>query len=326
MGPATSRGCGARNGQVLILAAFAVILMSLLAALAIDVGYIMCTRGRLQNAADASCVAGTLELVAQLNDSASEADARAAAEAEVRDIAAANWDAARCVVLFGTYEDRHFVEQDLGTPAAAVQVTTYRDEGAAGGPLALFFAPMMGMDSVNVQKHAVSNFETGIRVLRSGLGPFAVHEDVVVAPGETMKVYWPDMIVPGCFGLLNLDGGSLGTPELNDWILNGYDGEVALGPDGYLWIQGTTGWRAALKSAVEERIGEIMFICIYDEVTGTGSNGLFRIIGFAAVRLTYCNLTGNNPYIDGILERVVSVPDGETGGPMYNLCKVQLVE
>ena len=69
-----------------------------------------------------------------------------------------------------------------------------------------------------------------------------------------------------------------------------------------------------------------MFICIYDQVEGQGSNGLFRIIGFAAVRLTYCDLTGNDPHIDGILERVVSVPDGETGGPAYNLYKVQLVE
>jgi len=319
-------GYETRNGQVIVLAVIVLVVMIMLAAVAIDGGYIMCTRARLQNAADAGSVAGALELVARLNGGASEADARTAAEVEAQSIAAANWDAARCEVLFGTYEGGQFVEQGVETPATAVQVTMYRDEGASGGPLALLFAPIMGLNAVDVDAHAVSETALGIRVLRCGLGPFAVDKNIVVAPGQTMKIYWPDLIVPGCFGLLNLDGGSLGTPELEDWILNGYDGEVALGPDGYLWINGTTGWRAALKDEVQQRIGEIMFICIYDQVTGKGSNGNFRVIGFAAVRLTYCDLTGKNPYIDGVVQRIVSVPDCETGGPLYNLCKVQLVE
>jgi hypothetical protein len=300
--------------------------MIMLAALAIDGGYIMCTRARLQNAADAGSVAGALELVARLNGGVSEADARTAAELEAQSIAAANWGAARSEVLFGTYEGRQFVEQGVGTPATAVKVTMYRDEAASGGPLALFFAPIMGLNAVDVDAHAVSQTAPGIRVIRSGLGPFAVDKNVVVPPGQTMKIYWKDSIMPGCFGLLNLNVGSLDTGELKEWILNGYDGEVALGPDGYLYVTGTTGWRATLKSAVEQRIGDTMFICIYDQVTGTGSNGTFRIIGFAAVKLTNCKLTGKDPYIDAVVQRIVSVPDCETGGPIYNLCKVQLVE
>jgi len=317
-----------RSGQVLVIVTFGLVLLILLAALAVDVGYIMCSRGRLQNAADASVVAATLELVAQRNDQATEASARDAAAVEALDIAAANWDAARGEVRFGTFESSQFIEKDLSANATAIKVTMYRDEAASGGPLALFFAPVMGLDSVNLQEHAVGAFETGINVIRSGLGPFAVEESLVVPPGQTMKIYWPDLIVPGCFGLLNLDSGSLGTPELEDWILNGYDGEVALGPDGYLWINGTTGWRAALKDEVEARYNETMFICIYDQVTGTGSNTNFRVIGFAAVEiLPTSKLTGNDPYIEARVERLVSVPDGETGGgPDYNLCKVQLVE
>ena len=110
MKPIRSRECGARSGQVLVLAAAAVIMIVLMGALAVDVGHIMCTRARLQNAADASCVAGTLELVAQINDSASEAEARAAAEAEAQSIVTSNWWAARCDVRFGTYQDEQFVE------------------------------------------------------------------------------------------------------------------------------------------------------------------------------------------------------------------------
>jgi hypothetical protein len=186
----------------------------------------------------------------------------------------------------------------------------------------------MGLDAVNVDKSAVCTYESGVSIVRSGLGPFAVDESVLVPPGETMKIYWPDLIVPGCFGLLNFDGGDLATGELIDWIESGYDGEISLEPDGCLYIDGTTGWRAALKQSVLDRMNETMLICVYDEVSGEGSNGLFRVTGFIGVKLTYAKFTANDPYVEAVVERLVSVADCEigTGVPLYNLCKVQLVE
>lgn len=322
-----SKGSSHRHGQVLVMAVFAVFVIGLVAALAIDVGYIMCTRARLQNAADAGSLAGALELVEQRNGGASESSARAAAEAEAQDIAAVNWGVARCEVLFGTYEDGEFEEQGPGTPASALQVNMYRDEGAAGGPLALFFAPIMGLDTVVVDAGAVSDVERGLSSVTAILAPFAVHEDDVPGAGEDFKFYLHDTIVPGCFGLLNLDGGSSGTPELRDWILDGYPGEIALDPEtDCLWIEGTPGWRSALKSALQERLGDVIYICVYDEVEGQGSNANFRIIKFAAAELLDFKLTGNDKYIEGELERQVNVPFCEVGGPDLNLCKVQLVE
>ena len=323
---AKPRRYGTRNGQVLVFAAVAIILMILLAALAVDVGSIMCTRARLQNAADAGSVAATLELVEQRNELASESSARAAAEAEALAIGAANWDACRAEVIFGIYEDGHFVQKDLATEATAVQVTTYRDDSAPGQQLALFFAPFMGLDAVDVEKHAVSAYEKGIGTMWASLAPFAVHESQIEPPGEVMCFYWPDLIVPGCFGLLNLDGGDLGTPELVDWILNGYDGEIEIPEDGFLWIDGTTGWRAVLKKPLEERLGETVFICVYDEVVGEGSNGSFRIIKFAAVTLLSAKLTGLDPHIEARVQYLVNVPFAETGGPETNLATVKLVE
>ena len=228
-------------------------------------------------------------------------------------------------MLFGTYADGQFVPQDLATEATAIQVTTIRDGTAPGGLLALFFAPVMGLDSVEVHTPAISQIAFGIRTLRSGLGPFAVWEDDVVAPGEQMKIYWPDLIEPGCFGLLNLDAGSLGTVELVDWILNGYDGEIDIDPEEGLLITGTTGWRAALKSAIEERIGDTIFICVYDDVWGEGSNATFHITRFLPIRLDLAQLTGKDRFIMGTVQELVTVPDGETGGTGDDLAKVQLV-
>jgi hypothetical protein len=77
---------------------------------------------------------------------------------------------------------------------------------------------------------------------------------------------------------------------------------------------------------VQARHGDVIYICVYDEVTGHGSNAEFRIVKFAAVHLLNSKLTGNDKYIEGTLEVIVSVPVCEAGGPDVNLCKVQLVE
>ena len=186
-----------RKGQVVVLAAVAMVVMLLVCALAIDVGHVASTRARMQNGADAAAVAAALELAVQRNDAATESAARDAASAEALGIATANWSPCRTEVLFGTYADGQFVQQDLATEATAIQVTMIRDGAAPGGLLAMFFAPVMGIGAVEVHTPAVSQIATGIRTIRSGLGPFAVWEGDVVAPGQQMKIYWPDEIVPG---------------------------------------------------------------------------------------------------------------------------------
>ena len=65
-----------------------------------------------------------------------------------------------------------------------------------------------------------------------------------------MVIYDEEMFVPGCFGLLNLNGGDFYTEETWEWIEQGYDGEVALGPEGHLWISGGPGFRSAIQHAL----------------------------------------------------------------------------
>jgi len=319
----------ARSGQVLVVGAFAILVVGIVAALAVDVGYIYCTRARLQNAADAAALAAAQQLAEERNAGSGEATARSAAATEAAALVGANWEAAGWHVAFGAFEEGTFIEQSAETPATAVKVVAGRDEEAPGGALALFFAPLAGVNSVNVSAAGLCSLSAGIRTIRnnSNLMPFAVYEGDVVQAGQTMVIYDHGQVAPGNFGLLNFDGGSMGTPELWDWILHGYPGEVSIDPDvGYAWIDGECGFRTAIRSAIEQRIGDGVIVCVYDDVTGQGANARFRIVRFMGVVLTGCHLTGQDKYIEARVEELVNVPDGEPGGSETNLCLIKLVQ
>ncbi len=172
---------------------------------------------------------------------------------------------------------------DAGTEATAVQATGSRDSDAPGGPFSLFFAPVIGVNTCDVRAQAAAETGSRITAVLGGLAPFAVPEDRVPAVGQEFSFYpgsgdsgggkGQAQTEPGNWGLLDLDGGANKTPDLIDWIENGYPGVVSIDPDlGYTWIDGTPGWRAALEGVLQEKIGEPLLVCVYDEVTGNGSN------------------------------------------------------
>jgi len=329
-----------RSGQVLVVASFALLALGIVAALALDVGYICASRARLQNASDAAALAAAQKLVEVRRGGTGESTARQQATAEAVGITSSNWTAARCEVAFGTYADGQFTPQDEATPASAVQVRAYRDEGSPGGTLGLFFAPLMGMSSVHLRTEAVSDITEGIKSIRDDLRPFTIPESVLegVEQGETFvftlphagwrELYPGEDYAPGNFGLLNLDGGAQGTTELVDWIENGYPGEVSIDPAvGYIWIGGTNGVVASVEDDIESCIGKLIFICVHDQCTGQGSNANFRIVWFAAVTILEVQFTGTPKYVTLRYERLSYVPRCETGGSGEgNLCKIQLVK
>jgi len=312
-----------RRGQVIVLFAALVVVLLGMCALAVDVGMLYATQARLQNAADAAALAAALQYVQERNAAASESEARTAATSQAGILGLANAEDARFEVEYGTLEDGEF--QAGAQEATAVKVTALRDGDAPGGEVQGFFAGALGVDSVSVQAPAVAALFQGVSTMWSGLAPLAIWEGDVAGPGEIMTIYDDNQVAPGVWGLLNLNGGSHGAPELEDWILNGYDGEITIDPDtGYLWIEGSPGLRVALKDELQDRIGETMIICVYDDVTGEGSNAQFRITKFLSITITEVKLTGKNKYVSARVETVVNVPDGETGGDASNLVKVSL--
>ncbi len=320
-----------RVGQVVIVAAFALVVLVCVAALTVDVGYMFCAKARLQNAADAAALAAAQELAGALNTGATEEEARSAAAAEGQTFVVANWQAAGWQVAFGTLESGQFVPQDLDTPATAVLVTTRRDASSPGGPLAMFFAPVLGLDAVDVDAAAVCQIARGISTVRGNLAPFTVAETQLggLTGGDLLNIY-PETAhtkyTPGNFGLVDLNGGSLGTPETADWIRYGYDGEVTVDPVDGLWIGGEPGLRAGLEDDILSRVGETMLIMVHDEVVNQGSVTEYHITQFAAVTIVAADLSGSDKYVTARFERLIPIADAEHGGGLNdNLCKIQLV-
>jgi hypothetical protein len=324
-----------KTGQAFIVFAAALLVLAAACVFAADVGLIYFSRARLQNAADAAVLAATQELVEERNEGATEEYARALALEEAQGIVNANWDEAGWEVAFGRYVNGNFVAEGHETKADSVRVIAKRDESSPGGALNLFFAPVLNLASVEVTARGSSAIFGGIGTIRGNLFPFAVHENDVAPAGQSMVLYPGSVKAPGNFGLLNLDGGNLGTSELQAWIINGYPGEVTIDPEtGSVVINGDTGWRSALQASLEQRMGDIVFVCVYDQVTEKGANAEFRIRRFLAIKLqeiVYHEAEDDDaePGIDHInveVQYVASVPNGETDDSIDdNLVKISLV-
>ena len=191
-----SRGCR-RDGNVLVLIGFLLVVLLGMTALAVDLGYIMVTRAQLQASSDSGSLAGGTELLSGLGVGAY----RTPQEVET----AAGEQAVHYVSLHpsGNAASTHIEpgrDIRLGrarlnsatgvwtflwgeSPYNAVGVDTLR--GAPGqtqgdGPLPLFFARILGRDTADVAAESVAVImpARGIRVppgsgLASGLSPFA---------------------------------------------------------------------------------------------------------------------------------------------------------
>ncbi len=327
-----------RRGQVIVLAPVVLAVLGGILALTTDVGQMVVWRARVQNGADAAALAAIHTLVSERLDGAEEAEARAAATTEAAAIAEANAAGAGMTIAFGTYGGGAFSELDDGTAATAVLVTAFRNPDAPGGRLPLIFAPLVGVNACDVSGAAICEVTADINGILGGLSPFAVPEDRLVPPGGQIVFYPGDsevhdglggvMLVPGAWGLLNLDGGALGTDELVDWIENGFEGTVRLDPEtGYAWVNGTTGFRAALQNPMRAKIGDSLIVVIYDDVRGTGSNTNFRAVGFMRITITEVKLVGQGKHISCVVAEIGMFHDliAGLGTASPNILKIQLV-
>jgi hypothetical protein len=337
----------------MILVPLVVFVLGASLALTADTGQMFVWRARLQNAADASALAAADVLVSGWEagnilvlgwDEADEQASREVASAEAESIHQANTPGAGFGIEFGVVDEGgYFVPADTPTRATAARVRAYRNAEAPAGPLALAFARLVGHYTCDVATVAVAQANDQITGVLSGLSPFAVplsriqellgdgvdDLDFYPADGEAYDGVADVSVAAGCWGLLNLDGGSSSTTELVDWIDNGYDGSVEIDPEvGSLWINGTSGFRAALESVMEQKIGEPMIVMVYDDIQGQGSNAEFRIVSFLRITITAVDLTGNSPAIWCNIEGLGSYHDLVTGGgsSSYNTSKVQLVQ
>jgi len=129
----------------------------------------------------------------------------------------------------------------------------------------------------------------------------------------------------GFFWLVDFDGGSRGTPDFADWIVNGYPNPVGIGNQG-----NGTGVKAALKAAMAERLAKDpkVILPLYDYTQGGGSQGIYHVVGFAEFVVTGFELTGNPKSVTGYFTdgTVTTGSGGDQNALDYGVRVVRLTE
>ena len=155
------------SGATAILVAIVIVVLISIAALAVDIGYVMTTKNELQNIADGAALAATRQLGAIYAGMPSEQhETYVCDSADIETIKGAALDVALKNkaggenitfsdgdVIIGDWDGNNFAEKNAQPDA--VRVTARRD-GAANGPITTFFAKIFGVNTVDVWADATA--------------------------------------------------------------------------------------------------------------------------------------------------------------------------
>lgn len=315
-----------RRAVTMCLAALMLSFLLGMVAFAIDVGYIVLVRTQLQVAADSAALAGAAKMIESATDVVATAQHYAgrhvAADQHVQlraaDVGLGIWN----------FYTRTFIPS--GPRENAIRVTTRRDD-TSGGKAPLFFAGVFGVRGCALQTEAmaafVNNFD-GFRMPSSGenlpMLPLTIHQQTCQALLDGMgsddwswdaesarlipasdgvpeaNLYPQQTGSPGNFGTIDIGNTNNSTSDLCRQILNGvssddlsyHGGELRLDHSGVLELNGDPGVSAGIKDALAAIKGEPRIITIYDQVSGSGNNAQYRIVGFMGVRIMEVELGG----------------------------------
>jgi Flp pilus assembly protein TadG len=251
-----------RRGAVTVLVALLLIPFLGMVAFAVDIAWIVQSRSDLQNAADAAALAGAEQLMngyvqyslsGQTQQSTIVSTAETSATTYAKNFASYNTAGGvssltlkDADIQFGfTDASNHFTAAPGYAGFPNTVKVTMRLDSQANGALKLFFAPIFGMSSTNVNAIAAATIFTGnVANFSSSAGhnapllPMTIDVNAwntfiqtgVSSDGTThagpngapqMEVYPSPSGAPGNFGMLSLDDSSNSASTIRDWIDNG---------------------------------------------------------------------------------------------------------
>jgi len=149
-----------RRGIATIWAVFTVIMMFAFVALAVDVGWAVFVGHQLGAGADAASLAGAMEARRSRSEARTQAVNLAAANAAAGDaiqLARNDENASAGDIVIGRYRraSRTFTPISSGLPNA-VRVTARRTAGSLGGPAPTIFGSAFGLNTFDMQRHAIA--------------------------------------------------------------------------------------------------------------------------------------------------------------------------
>ncbi|GAB4139747.1 MAG: hypothetical protein Tsb009_08840 [Planctomycetaceae bacterium] len=316
-----------RKGAIAVLAAFLMVPLLSLVAVAVDYGYLCVVKTDLQRAADAAALAAVRDLIPDTNGNQDLDQVRST----VRQYAAANVsNSSNFTVLDSDIEIGRFDPATVYTNFTilntgifdTVRVTLRRDS-SANSPVSLFFARIFGKNTSSVTVTATAVLQKGT-LLYAGADilPFSIPEDEWNAqnPGDIWSIYGDGRLldnfgntVPGNWGTLDIGAANNSTSDLSDQILNGLRQSDldALYGDGRIpqnthidsrdswYAQADTGLSSGIKSAVQQVHGMTRLVPLYDSIGGGGGNNAeFHVTGWAVVEVIDSNWQGSkNTYV-----------------------------
>jgi hypothetical protein len=281
-----------RAQAMLLTVLFLVVLMGC-AALTLDVGVWFREQRQAQATADAAALAGAQALPA----SPSNAVALAQQYADSNGGGVAGAD----ITLRSDFETDDTVSVAVTRKAPS------------------FFATVLSFGNVNVRAHASARADVPEAV--DGAAPIVVNKLHPLLSGPGCPCFHQETTLPlaktgapGAFGMVDFDNsGSNGNPDLSDWIQNGFDGMLELGP--YDSDPGAKFNGGGLTDALDARVGTELLFPVFDTLDNVGSTAQYDVIGWVAFHLdcfglaagsTDCtNQNGNNQTLTGYFTRAI---------------------
>jgi hypothetical protein len=213
-----------RRGNVLVLAAFMMIVMMAMLAFSVDIGYVYTVRTELQRTADAAALAGAWELIAEdervlgasLDEAKTEARVYASSFAGLNHVANGAPALAFEDVTIGYRADIYDRNEPINafSPDANIVQVRVRKDSATNGRVPFFFARALGFTDVGMEAQATAALLTSF----SGFRPPSDGSNLEILPFALDDVTWCD-----------LKNGHIKT---DDWCWDKESGQVTPGPDG----------------------------------------------------------------------------------------------
>ncbi len=286
----------------------------------VDYGYLLKVETDLQRCADAAALAAVQDLI-PADDGSQDLDAvRAAAKLYAQSNLGFGFQVLDSDIEIGRYDETTIYSNVtlLNTGVYDSVRITLRRDSQANSQVALFFAPLLG-----VQQSAVTATATAVlqkpMMLPPGANvlPFAVPQDAWDSRGigEEWSIYGDGKItdfaggqIPGNWGTLDIGSTSNSTDALNAQILDGLnqadldalhgDGRISsnasIDASASVSMQADTGLSTGLKQSVQPIHGQTRIVPIYDGNSGAGGNNLeFSVVKWGVVKVVDSHWQGD---------------------------------
>ncbi len=189
------------------------------------------------------------------------------------------------------------------TSVSASAVAMYDDRFAA------YDIAVPGIANVWPFTISTSDYDAWIAGSTDSFGYDHDSHQVFAKPDGTIEIrLYPDKLAPSNYGLLNIGTPNQSTTALIEQIKSGVsegDIELEIGhskltfydedgdPTGYT-ITGNPGLKSSIESAIKTRIGDIVAFFVHDQVSKSGSNTKYHVVGLRFARVMNVMLQGSS--------------------------------